>query len=413
MRAYARRLGAPDSSPRPDAQRVTTADREAKLRQRRFVSARSGPLRAAASVCAPVADLTRMLPKPPPPADGPPPAPRRRRRRRYRHSLGPEGQSGALRPAGERLGRQLRRWSRRWARRMQRQVRPHRARAVAVSLLVGLAGAVLAWQALRGRDTDDAAWARVPPGASHDGIPLPAAHRLAAALPPDDDPGDGLRLAPWSHPSTAGRGAEEPVPANAGLREPAPAETANAATPVSGHRPEKPAPQVAGLSLRIGCAWGEPGRNPYRGTPEQVLAALRLPPGLVQVAAQRIRAGDRTDRATITSSGIRRHNADVEYDAQRLALSFGRSLCLDSRVNFPPGHREEADLYEVATEDGRQVTVLVPDVCGNVSVLSVDGQSLARLAFADAQDLRSVPAAGTLGLALLGLGLAAALHRRR
>jgi hypothetical protein len=328
----------------------------------------------------------------PPPADRPSP---RRRRRRYRHSLGPHGQSGAVRPLGERLRRRLRRWGRRVWRRVEPRLRPHRARLLAGSaLMLGLLGAVLAWQGLRASGDDDRAWARVPPGESHDGIPLPGAHRLAAPLPPDDDPTGGSPPAPWSHPATAGR-PEAPPP-----------------VPGPGRR-EAPAPQVAGLSLRVGCAWGEPGRNPYRGTPEQVLAALRLPPELVQVAAQRIRAGDRTDRVTITSTGIRRHNADVEYDAQRLALSFGRSLCLDARVNFRPGHREEADLYEVATADGRQVTVVVPDVCGNVSVLSVDGQSLARLAFADAQEPRSVPLGGTLGHVLLGLALAAALHRRR
>lgn len=330
------------------------------------------------------------------PSNVPPPAepPRRRRRKRYRHSLGPHGQPAAVRPAGERLRRQLRRWARRVQRRVPAPQRGHRTRALAGSaLLLGLLGVVLAWQGLQAPDADERAWARVPPGESHDGIPLPAAHRLAAALPPDDDPSAGPAPAPWSHPSTAGR-PEGP-----------------AAPPAQ--RPEPPAPQVAGLSLRVGCAWGEPGRNPYRGTPEQVLAALRLPPELVQVAAQRIRAGERTDRVTITSTGIRRHNADVEYDAQRLALSFGRSLCLDARVNFRPGHREEADLYEVATADGRQVTVVVPDVCGNVSVLSVDGQSLARLAFADAQEPRSVPLGGTLGHVLLGLALAAALHRRR
>lgn len=170
---------------------------------------------------------------------------------------------------------------------------------------------------------------------------------------------------------------------------------------------------VAGLRLHMGCAWGEPGRNPYRGTPEQVLAAVRLPPELVQTIGERIRAGARTDRVTIRSTGIRRHGADIEYGARGIALSFGSSLCLNTRVNFATGHREEGDLYEVTGADGRVVTVMVPDVCGNVSVLGVDGDSIMRQTFADAQNPRQLPLGGTLGHVLIGLLLVAAVQRLR
>ncbi len=315
--------------------------------------------------------------------------PRRRRRPRYRHSLGPQGQRVGTRGLGQRWWRRLRR--------LRRRLGAQRGRVAAVLGLMSLVmGSALAWTWLREQAHNDRAWSRVPPGQSHDGIPLPAAHRLAAALPPDDDPAYGVVAMAEAAASSAS----------------AATPTTAAPTPAT-----RAAPQVAGLALHFGCAWGVPGRNPYRGTPEQVLAAARLPPEVIRTVAQRIRAGERTDRVSITNSGIRRHSADIEYDAQRFALSFGRSLCIDARVNFLPGHREEADLYEAVDDRGRTHTVMVPDVCGNVSVLGVDGETLARLAFADAQDSRSrsVSLPGTLAHVLIGLALVGAVRawRRR
>ncbi len=282
--------------------------------------------------------------------------------------------------------------------------RGQRARAVGLLVLLGLALSVaLAWPWLSDAGADDRAWARVPPGQSHDGIPLPRAHPLAAPLPPDDDPAWAPVAPDWQHPSRTRAAA---VPA-VGLVAPP------ASVPAKPRPAPPPAPVVAGLHLHMGCAWGEPGRNPYRGTPEQVLAAVRLPPDLVQAVSERIRAGARTDRVTISSTGIRRHGANIDYDAQRIALSFGNSLCLDTRVNFAPGHREQGDLYEVTGADGRVVTVMVPDVCGNVSVLGLDGNAIMQLAFAEAQSPRQLPLGGTLGHVLIGLLMVAAVQRLR
>lgn len=321
-----------------------------------------------------------------------PPPGRRRSTARYRRSLGPTGESIHAQRQGAVLWRQGRRATRRLQRRLSRRLRGQRTRAVGAAVLLGLAvGVVFAWPWWGRAGADDRFWAQVPPGQSHDGIPLPAQHPLAAPLPPDDDPIASAPPEAWAHPS----------------RRAAPASAA-AGTPGT---VLPPAPVVAGLRLHLGCAWGEPGRNPYRGTPEQVLAALRLPPALVKTVGERIRAGDRTDRVTIGNSGIRRHGSDREYSAQRVALSFGHSLCLNTRVNFAPGHREQGDLYEVADAEGRVVTVMVPDVCGNVSVLDVDGDAVLRQALDDTQPAHTVPLGSTLGHALIGLGLLFAVRR--
>ena len=50
-------------------------------------------------------------------------------------------------------------------------------------------------------------------------------------------------------------------------------------------------------------------------------------------------------------------------------MTYGTTLCLGTRVNFPAGHTEAAALYEAADHSGRVYAVMVPKVCGNVSVL--------------------------------------------
>ena len=125
----------------------------------------------------------------------------------------------------------------------------------------------------------------------------------------------------------------------------------------------------AGLTLRQGCAWGQPGRNPYRGSTEQALTAAGLPPEVVrQIAAQR-QAGHRAGRLQISRDAIRLDDGSRAFNPRQMAMSFGTTLCLNSRVNFAPGHVEAADLFEARDEQGRVHAVMVPGVCGNVTVL--------------------------------------------
>lgn len=196
------------------------------------------------------------------------------------------------------------------------------------------------------------------------------------------------------------------------------------------------------LTLKHRCAWGKPGGNPYKGTVEEALTAARLPPDVIKEVALRVKNRDVTDRLTITNSSIRGDKTGVEFDPRAIAMTYGRTLCLATRVNFKPGHQEPADLYTVTDGVGRRYSVMVPDVCGNVSVLSEAGKSMptevlsAGQTLADAEprhtvnDLveaggkvrvmsviidgqtRSVPLPGSL--ALVGIALAAmAVTRRR
>jgi hypothetical protein len=68
-------------------------------------------------------------------------------------------------------------------------------------------------------------------------------------------------------------------------------------------------------------------------------------------------------------------------------------------VNFVEGHMEPAALYEAATADGRVLAVMVPEVCGNVSVLGQRDDRVAGLRLnskgvdvAGASDARWMPA---------------------
>ena len=128
------------------------------------------------------------------------------------------------------------------------------------------------------------------------------------------------------------------------------------------------------LGLRQDCVWGKPGRHPYQGTVEQALVAARLPAELVAPVAARIRARQPSDRVSISTAVIRSDRGGREFSPRGLGLSFGHTMCLNSRVNFAPGHVEKADLYEMVDAAGRQRAVMVPDVCGNVSVLSASGE---------------------------------------
>ena len=190
-------------------------------------------------------------------------------------------------------------------------------------LLVAALGAHVGHQAALG----------VPAGHSHDGAPLRLAGVRQVAIAPGLAPA-GAPAASLTLTSSAAAGA---------------------------------------LALRQGCAWGEPGRDPYRGSTEQALFAAGLPAEVVlSIAAQRA-AGRSAARLRITREGIRSVAGAQFFDPRRIDLSFGMTMCRGSRVNFVPGHVEMADLYEATDARGRRHAVMVPDVCGNVSVLQAAG----------------------------------------
>jgi hypothetical protein len=190
------------------------------------------------------------------------------------------------------------------------------------------------------------------------------------------------------------------------------------------------------LTLRRNCVWGKPGGNPYRGSVEQALRSAALPEAVVQDIARQVRDGTPVELLEIGTDGIRGLDSGRVFDARQIAMTFGMTLCLSTRVNFAPGHVEPAELYEARDTDGRTLAVMVPRVCGNVSVLNQadDGPELALKSGADADpEWRRMPAIlygqpwgggrytggghhvvsvpGTLSIALLGLGLMAGLRR--
>jgi hypothetical protein len=138
--------------------------------------------------------------------------------------------------------------------------------------------------------------------------------------------------------------------------------TAASAVPV-------PVQGVSTLALRYGCVWGQPGRSPYRGTVEQALRSAALPEEVVRSIAAQVKAGQPVDRLEIRNDGVHALGTGRVFDPKNIALTYGQTLCLGSRVNFAPGHMEPAALYEAAAADGRVLAVMVPEVCGNVSVL--------------------------------------------
>jgi hypothetical protein len=184
----------------------------------------------------------------------------------------------------------------------------------------------------------------LPFGVSDFGRPLPANHPF---LQQDVD-------LPWSGVKTVA--AAKP--------------TSAAATPPAGAvtKPPTSADDVP-LSLREDCAWGEPGRAPYKGTVRQALKAARLPKHVVALLERKIWDRDASDRLEIRNSKIRGLYSDVAFEPWAIKMTFARTLCLNSRVNFKPGHVEGADLYQVTDAHGTIYSVMIPDVCGNVSLL--------------------------------------------
>lgn len=131
-----------------------------------------------------------------------------------------------------------------------------------------------------------------------------------------------------------------------------------------------PGQPVPGLTLRQHCAWGRPGGNPYRGTVTEALQAAGLPAEVVAAVAAQVQRGAHSERLTIASDGIRAERTGRVFSPAGMAMTYGRTLCLGTHVNFAPGHTEPASLYEATDTKGRLHTVMVPDVCGNVTMIS-------------------------------------------
>jgi hypothetical protein len=125
-----------------------------------------------------------------------------------------------------------------------------------------------------------------------------------------------------------------------------------------------------GLDLRGACVWGRPGRQPYRGNVVEALQASGLPVAVRAQLAARAAVGARSGRLVIANDAIREEGGEQRtFASTGFAMTYGRTLCLETRVNFPAGHTEPADLYELQDDRGRRYSMMIPDVCGNVSII--------------------------------------------
>ena len=221
---------------------------------------------------------------------------------------------------------------------------------LAVAGAVGVPIAVIAMVGL-GALAGQRAGLALAAGQSHDGLPLRGGHQGSP------QGGQLMRVQSGAPGGAAGTAAVDAAAA------------VNTLATASANDPNAIAAPPA-LAVRQGCAWGQPGRNPYRGSTEQALAAARLPPEVVQQIAAMRQGGHKSGRLQITTAAIRSDDGTRQFDPRALAMSFGNTLCLHSRVNFAPGHTELADLYEARDSQGRLYAVMVPDVCGNVTVLA-------------------------------------------
>jgi hypothetical protein len=129
------------------------------------------------------------------------------------------------------------------------------------------------------------------------------------------------------------------------------------------------AAQPAPLDLRASCVWGRPGRQPYQGTAAEVLRSARLPAEVQAALLAQLAAGRPSAQVVIGNDGIHDPANGRRFDARGFAMSYGRTLCLETRVNFPQGHTEPADLYEAQDRSGQRYWMMIPKVCGNVSLI--------------------------------------------
>lgn len=126
----------------------------------------------------------------------------------------------------------------------------------------------------------------------------------------------------------------------------------------------------APLDLRGACVWGRPGRDPYRGSVAEALRTAQLPAAVQAKLIAKVAANQPDARLIIANDGIRSETGTRRFSAESFAMTYGRTMCLEARVNFPTGHTEPASLYEVQVESGRRYSLMIPDVCGNVSIIA-------------------------------------------
>jgi hypothetical protein len=100
------------------------------------------------------------------------------------------------------------------------------------------------------------------------------------------------------------------------------------------------------------------------------LVAARLPDEVVSKIDSMVAHGDVSDRVEIRRDSIRTVNGKRHFDTKIVAMGFGQTLCFATQVNFRPGHVEIADLYDAQDATGTNYAVMIPYVCGNVSVLA-------------------------------------------
>ncbi len=283
------------------------------------------------------------------------------------------------------------------ARARRRLLRSWRGALIPALALLGLGAAVaaVAWQA--GLFTPPGQQ-RYAPGEHHDGEPLPAAHALSrhhahAAL-------------------AAGAAVADAASAAAALTSVTSVNSGTSGTSGTSAASATAAAPSSTLALRYGCVWGQPGRSPYRGTIEQALRSAALPDEVVQAVAAKVRSGQAVDKLVIRNDGVHAVASGRVFSAQNIAMTYGKTLCLNTRVNFVAGHSEPAALYEATTANGRVLAVMVPEVCGNVSVLGQSDLALrsgvlsARGAADDPAAMRWMPAVlegpGTAGTSSAG-----------
>lgn len=126
---------------------------------------------------------------------------------------------------------------------------------------------------------------------------------------------------------------------------------------------------LASLNIRKGCFWGVPGGNPYKGSVKEALIGTKIPTEVILKLDYKVQHKLVSDQLTISNAGIMTENGARNFGTTAASMAFGNTLCFNTRVNFREGHVEKADLYEATDSKGQGYAIMVPYVCGNVSVL--------------------------------------------